>query len=247
MTAGRVTVNGVVARELGTKVDVERDAVAVDGVTVTLAARAAYLMLNKPAGVLTTMSDPQGRPCVAPLVPRDRFPGLFPVGRLDQDTTGLLLFTTDGDLAQRLLHPSHHVEKRYLAVVDGVVRDGELDALRRGITLDDGPCKPARCRIRDLEELRASMPRVPRSGQLSGVEIIISEGRKNQVKRMLSAIHHPVRALHRDHFGPLALGNLATGAWRALEHDEIARLRAAGERGEEATPQRGPSRPTVRQ
>ena len=132
MSAGRVTVNGVVATEMGTKIDVGRDRVAVDGAPVALADEAAYLMLHKPAGYLTTMRDPQGRPCVSELVPRDRFPGLFPVGRLDLDTTGLLLFTTDGDLAQRLLHPSHHVDKSYLAIVDGRVRDADLEPLRAG-------------------------------------------------------------------------------------------------------------------
>ena len=121
MTAGRVTVNGKVASELGTKVDVECDVIAVDGHVVKLAERPVYLMLHKPAGYLTTMSDTKGRPCVAELVPTDLHPGLFPVGRLDLDTTGLLLFTTDGDLAHELLHPSRHVEKTYIAHVDGRV------------------------------------------------------------------------------------------------------------------------------
>ena len=119
MTAGRVTVNGEVATELGTKVDVDRDHIEVDGMPVKLNQGAVYLMLYKPTGYLTTMSDPHERPCVAELVPRDRFPGLFPVGRLDRDTTGLLLFTTDGDLSQDLLHPSKHVYKTYQALVDG--------------------------------------------------------------------------------------------------------------------------------
>lgn len=119
MTAGRVRVNGEVKTELGTKVDPRCDEVTVDGVPVVLGSGPAYIMLNKPAGFLTTMSDPHGRPTVAELVPSKKFPGLFPVGRLDMDTTGLLLFTTDGDLGQRLLHPSHHVWKTYRAIVDG--------------------------------------------------------------------------------------------------------------------------------
>lgn len=123
MTAGRVTVNGLVATGLGTKVDVDRDHIEVDGMPVKLNQGAVYLMLYKPTGYLTTMSDPQERPCVADLVPRDRFPGLFPVGRLDRDTTGLLLFTTDGDLSQDLLHPSKHVYKTYQALVDGQLTD----------------------------------------------------------------------------------------------------------------------------
>ncbi|MDY2776872.1 MAG: pseudouridine synthase [Collinsella sp.] len=213
MTQGRVTVNGVVATELGTKVDPLRDKVEVDGIPVEPARGATHLMLNKPAGFLTTMSDPHGRPTVAELVPTERFPGLYPVGRLDMDTTGLLLFTTDGDLGQALLHPSHHVWKTYVALVDGVVSDAELDPLRRGIELDDGPCQPARCRV--LERPR---PRATR------VEVIIREGRKNQVKRMLSKIHHPVLSLHRTRFGPLALTGLDEGSWRELTEEEVASL-----------------------
>ena len=119
MTAGRVTVNGQVVTELGSKVDPLVDEVAVDGVPVYLAQGPVTIMLHKPAGYVTTMSDPQGRPTVAELVPTDRFPGLFPIGRLDFDTTGLLLFSTDGELGNGLLHPRHHVEKRYLALVNG--------------------------------------------------------------------------------------------------------------------------------
>ena len=134
MTAGRVTVNGQVATELGTKVDVDRDHIEVDGMPVKLNQGAVYLMLYKPTGYLTTMSDPQERPCVADLVPRDRFPGLFPVGRLDRDTTGLLLFTTDGDLSQDLLHPSKHVYKTYQALVDGHLTDRDLEPASNSTT-----------------------------------------------------------------------------------------------------------------
>ncbi len=226
MTAGRVRVNGAVVTELGVKVDADHDVVEVDGVRVKPAAQPTYLMLNKPAGYLTTMSDPQGRPCVAELVPTARHPGLFPVGRLDFDTTGLLLFTTDGDLAQALLHPSHHVEKTYHALVDGVVRPRDLEPLRAGIALDDGPCQPARCRLLTARDARAICPHGIEHGT-SAVEVIIREGRKNQVKRMLSAIHHPVIALHRPRFGPLALGDLAIGSWRYLGERDIAALCAA--------------------
>ncbi len=221
MTAGRVTVNGQVACELGTKVDVDRDVVEVDGQRVKLDGGAVYLMLNKPAGYLTTMSDPHGRPCVAELVPTAAHPGLFPVGRLDLDTTGLLLFTTDGDLGQALLHPSHHVEKVYIARVDGRVADHELEPLRSGIMLDDGPCQPAPCRV------------LKRAASTSVVEIHLREGRKNQVKRMLGAIRHPVLALHRPRFGSLALEGLAEGSWRYLTDAEVRALRsAAGFEGE---------------
>lgn len=223
MTAGRVTVNGRIARELGTKVDVDRDRIEVDGRRVRLADGPAYLMLNKPAGVLTTMSDPQGRPTVAELVPIDAYPGLFPVGRLDFDTTGLLLFTTDGDLGQALLHPSHHVDKTYIALVDGRVTASDLEPLCRGIMLDDGPCRPARCRILKATQASCVCPNgIPRG--TSVVQITIHEGRKNQVKRMLSAVGHPVLALHRPRFGPLRLGDLAPGSWRLLDEREISQL-----------------------
>lgn len=224
MTAGRVTVNGRVATELGTKVDVDRDVVELDGRRVKLASGPVYLMLNKPAGYLTTMSDPQGRPTVAELVPTDTYPGLFPVGRLDFDTTGLLLFTTDGDLGQALLHPSHHVDKTYIAHVDGRVTGVDLEPLCRGITLDDGPCRPARCRILRPGQARGICPHGIPHGT-SVVEVTIHEGRKNQVKRMLSAVGHPVLSLHRPRFGPLRLGDLAPGAWRLLTPQEIMNLK----------------------
>lgn len=225
MTAGRVTVNGEVARELGTKVDIDRDIVEVDGKRVALATRPVYLMLNKPKGYLTTMSDPQGRSCVAELIPITEHPGLFPVGRLDYDTTGLLLFTTDGDLGQALLHPSHHVEKTYIALVDGVVRDRELEPLRKGIVLDDGPCQPAPCSLlRDDDDRN---PFGARSRQTTLVIITLREGRKNQVKRMLGRIGHPVLELHRPQFGPLQLFGVAPGAWRYLDDNEVTVLRSA--------------------
>ncbi|WP_418740313.1 pseudouridine synthase [Enorma sp.] len=218
MTAGRVTVNGVVATELGTKVDTDVDIVEVDGVRVRWSDEPVYLMLNKPAGYLTTMSDPQGRPCVAELVPVAEHPGLFPVGRLDFDTTGLLLFTTDGDLGHALLHPSHHVKKTYIALVDGAMHDDELAPLRRGIVLDDGPCQPAPSQV------------LERHSGTTLVEISLREGRKNQVKRMLGAIGHPVLELHRPTFGPLELTGIEEGSWRYLTDAEICLLRRAATR-----------------
>ncbi|MGI6032626.1 MAG: pseudouridine synthase [Coriobacteriales bacterium] len=228
MTAGRVTVNGEVRADLGCKVDPKVDVVCVDGRRVELADGSVYLMLNKPAGYLTTMSDPYDRPCVASLVPTDRYPGLFPVGRLDMDTTGLLLFTTDGEMGQRLLHPKHHVPKTYRAVVAGVPSESELDRLRRGITLDDGPCQPAEVALE-----KAWAPKAGRSGKKkadrgsSRVSITIREGRKRQVKRMFLAIHHEVLHLHRDKFGPLKLGKLQEGNWRLLSDEEVAALKDA--------------------
>lgn len=237
MTAGRVTVNGEVKSELGTKVDVDRDHVEVDGIPVSLDSGATYIMLYKPTGYLTTMSDPQGRPCVADLVPRERYPGLFPVGRLDRDTTGLLLFTTDGDLAQDLLHPSKHVYKTYLALVDGKMTDRELEPLRRGITLDDGLCQPAICRILTPHEAIDVAPQGIKQGT-TAVEVIIREGRKNQVKRMLGKVHHPVIRLHRSNFGGLELSDVAKGSWRHLTEHEVTLLKRGGVKPRDA--QEGP-------
>lgn len=245
MTAGRVTVNGVVVTELGSKVDPLVDEVAVDGVPVRLADGPVTLMLHKPAGPLTTMSDPFGRPTVAELVPTDRYPGLFPIGRLDQDTTGLLLFSTDGDLGNHLLHPRHHVLKRYYALVEGAPSEPQLDRLRSGIVLDDGPTQPAQARLlAGAEEAAAralleapGLPadasrqyraaRAARAKKRTVVEIGLREGRKHQVKRMLDAVGHPVAALHRAAFGPLELGDLPRGGWRLLSAKEVAALRRA--------------------
>ena len=225
MTAGRVRVNGEVVTELGSKVDPRVDVVTVDGIEYHLADSATFLLLNKPAGYVTTMRDPQGRPCVADLVPTRRFPGLFAVGRLDRDTTGALLFTTDGDVAQELLHPSHHVDKRYVALVGGEMVDAELEPLRRGIELDDGPTSPAEAHV------LASGTRLARTVAPNGVprwhtacELVIHEGRKHQVKRMLAAVGHRVVMLHRDSFGPIALGDLEEGSWRSLTAAEVASL-----------------------
>lgn len=214
MTAGRVSVNGQIVTELGSKVDPKVDVVCVDGREVHLEDGSVYLMLHKPKGYLTTMDDPQGRPCVAQLVPRGRYPGLFPVGRLDKDTTGLLLFTTDGDMGQRLLHPKHHVDKTYQAHVAGVPDEVDLARLRGGIMLDDGLTAQARVRI--VAE---------RPDGSSDIELVIHEGRKRQVKRMCAAVHHPVLDLHRSSFGALELVDVEEGSWRLLTEDEVASLR----------------------
>ena len=224
MTAGRVRVNGVVATELGTKVDPRTDVVEVDGARVNIADGSAYLVLNKPKGVITTMDDPHGRETVVSYVPTQRFPGLFPVGRLDMDTTGVLLFTTDGDLSARLLHPSSHVVKTYHAVVSGHVDERDLDPIRNGIELDDGPCVPARARTLS-EEQAADVTRGGLNYDESAVEIAITEGRKREVKRMLGAIGHPVLELNRVSFGPITARGLELGAWRLLSTDEVEELR----------------------
>lgn len=218
MTAGRVAVNGVVVVELGTKVDPAVDTVTVDGRVVTLHSEPAYLVLNKPAGYVTTMSDPHGRPTVADLVPVPEHPGLFPVGRLDLDTTGLLLFTTDGEVGFSLLHPRFHVSKTYEVLVQGTPDDEALERLRSGVMLDDGVTAPA--------SVTMTAP-----GETSELEITIREGRKRQVRRMFSAVGHPVIALHRVRFGPVQLGELEPGAFRMLRDEEISALRRAGGEG----------------
>ncbi len=197
------------------QVDPRVDSVTLDGRPISLADAPVYIAFHKPAGVMTTMSDPQGRPTVASFVPVLEYPGLFPVGRLDFDTTGLLLFTTDGEVAHRLLHPSHHVEKVYRALIEGRATEAELDRLRDGIALDDGITAPAR-----VKSLRSS-------GTTTYVEIAIREGRKRQVRRMFSKIHHPVLELHRITFGPVSVEGLGRGAWRQLTAEEVAALCAA--------------------
>lgn len=223
MSAGRVRVNGEVVTEMGSKVDPLIDVVTVDGRVVRLAEKPVYLILNKPAGYLTTMSDPYGRPCVSSLVPKDRYPGLFPVGRLDFDTTGILLFSTNGDASHHLLHPSRHVRKHYVALVDGVPTAAELERLRSGVMLDDGPTQPAEAElIGPADALFHTVASEGTRGDTSVVGIALHEGRKHQVKLMLQAVGHKVLRLHRDSFGPLRLRDCEVGSWRMLDEDEVA-------------------------
>ena len=202
--AGRVTVNGDPG-QLNTFVGAH-DFVEVDGRPVTKQ-RLAYVLLHKPAGVVTTASDPQGRRTVVQLV--DLPERVVPVGRLDADTTGALLLTNDGELAHRLAHPRYGVEKTYVADVEGRPSEAALRALEEGVELEDGPTAPARAR-------RLAPSRV---------ELTIHEGRKHQVKRMLEAVGHPVRRLHRSAYAGLSADDLEAGAWRELSGEEVARLR----------------------
>jgi 23S rRNA pseudouridine2605 synthase len=204
--AGRVTVNGEPG-QLNTFVGADDD-VRLDGEALAKQ-RLAYVLLHKPAGVVTTVRDPQGRPTVVSLV--DHPARVVPVGRLDADTTGVLLLTNDGALAHRLAHPRYEVDKVYVADVEGEPGDDALRALAQGVDLDDGRTAPARAR---------------RVGP-STVELTIHEGRKHQVKRMLAAVGHPVVRLHRARYGPLALDDLEPGAWRELTRDEVDALRAS--------------------
>jgi 23S rRNA pseudouridine2605 synthase len=207
--AGRVTVNGEPG-QLNSEVG-SHDRVAVDGSEVA-PERLRYVLLHKPAGVLTTALDPRGRPTVVELVPGE--PRVVPVGRLDADTTGALLLTNDGPLAHRLAHPRYGVEKAYVAEVKGDPGADALQRLRDGVDLDDGPTAPARAR-------RAGPARV---------ELVLHEGRKHQVKRMLAAVGHPVTHLHRNAYAGLTLEGIEPGAWRELEPAEVESLREASAR-----------------
>jgi 23S rRNA pseudouridine2605 synthase len=205
---GRVTVNGQVA-ELGDRVDPDVDHLAVDGAEAGIRPGLVHYVLNKPAGVVTTASDPQGRPIVVDLVPSE--PRVFPVGRLDADTEGLLLLTNDGDLAHRLTHPSFGVDKEYLASVEGTPTRATLRRLREGVELDDGVTAPARIGLVAPSLLR----------------ITIHEGRNRQVRRMCDAVGHPVIRLVRTRIGELADRRLPPGEWRELTQAEVRMLEVA--------------------
>lgn len=208
--AGRVSVGGEVVLDPARDVDAS-DEVCVDDRPVSAGGARVVYALHKPAGVVSTAHDTHGRPTVVGLVPRDA--RLYPVGRLDADTTGLILLTNDGDLAFRLTHPRFQVPKTYRAVVSGPpVRAAAVRALRAGVPLEDGITAPARARRVGEHEL----------------ELTIHEGRKRQVKRMCEAVGHPVVRLQRVAFGPLALGSLPVGRWRELTPDEVAALASAG-------------------
>jgi 23S rRNA pseudouridine2605 synthase len=212
--AGRVTVDGEVAT-IGRRVDAERDAIAVDGVPVPTRAGLVYYLLNKPLAVISTAQDSHGRPTVVDLVPAE--PRVYPVGRLDADSEGLLLLTNDGELTHRLTHPSFGVEKEYLAEVEGTPSRGALRRLREGVELDDGVTAPARVAL-------APAGSAPSSALL----IVIHEGRNRQVRRMCETVGHPVRRLVRTRIGPIADRSLAPGEWRALTSAEVRALYGAG-------------------
>ncbi len=218
ITAGRVTVNGRVVVELGTKVEPGRDVVAVDGRPVAGEDK-FYVLLNKPRGVVTTLSDPRGRKTVSELV-ADLPARLYPVGRLDYNTEGLLILTNDGELTHALTHPSHGIDKTYVTTVVGRPSEEKLDRLRLGITLEDGVTAPARVRLTgyDLETNTATLT------------IVIHEGRNRQIRRMCQAIGHPVEKLKRTAFAFLTLEGVGRGRYRHLEREEVDRLRRLAEK-----------------
>ena len=220
ITEGRIAVNGRIVAELGTKVAPGRDVVEFDGSRVELPQDGSHvvIMLNKPKGYVTSMEAVQSQNDlpVSDLIPLDEFPSLFYVGRLDRDTTGLLLFTDDGDLGNALTHPSRGVTKRYLAHIEGELGQEDRAVLENGIQLDDGMTSPAVCEVLNV-----------RADGTSDVALSIHEGRKRQVRRMFSAIGHEVIDLERTDFGPLSIGGLPYGSWRMLDDGERARLYAA--------------------
>jgi pseudouridine synthase len=210
MIEGRVTVNAEAARELGTKADPERDDIRVDGRRITLPERHRYLLLNKPRGYVTTRADPEHRPTVLDLLQGVR-EYVYPVGRLDFDTEGLLLLTNDGDLAARLTHPRHAVARIYEARVLGVPDRHDLERLAKGVTIDGRRTAPARVKALGAGRLL----------------ITIREGRNRQVRKMLDAIGHPAAELKRVAIGPISDPGLKPGHWRDLTPAEVERLKKA--------------------
>jgi 23S rRNA pseudouridine2605 synthase len=211
---GRVAVDGQVIG-LGAKADPLTQTITVDGERVPTNPTLHYLLLNKPAGIVTTVSDPQGRPTVMNLVPAN--PRVYPVGRLDRDTEGLLLLTNDGELANRLAHPRYEIPKSYVAQVRGQVRRRTLRELEQGVELEDGPARALSARV------------LGSTGNRTLIEIVLAEGRKREVRRMVGAVGLYLERLARIAVGPVALGDIAPGKFRPLRGDEIRALyRAVG-------------------
>ncbi|WP_307396641.1 pseudouridine synthase [Paenibacillus anaericanus] len=209
---GKVEVNGEVVTTLGTKADPAVDVISVEGKTIG-AEKKLYVVFNKPKGVITSASDPQGRKIVTDYL-KSIPERLYPVGRLDYDTEGLLLLTNDGEFAHLLTHPKHHVPKTYIATVKGVPHGSALDKLKNGILLEDGITAPAEVEYQDIDP----------EGKFSTISITIHEGKNRQVRRMFEAIQHPVTKLKRISFGELFLGNLKRGLYRYLTKEEIEGL-----------------------
>ena len=218
MLDGRVTVNGKTARELGTKADPSRDDIRVDGSRVKLAQQHRYILLNKPRGYVTTRSDPERRKTVIDLL-RGVKEYVYPVGRLDYESEGLLLLMNDGDLAAKLTHPSHGIARVYEAKVLGIPDEHDLERLQKGMTIDG----------RRMRAAEVAMLPMKRDAAGATLLITLREGRNRQVRNMCDAIGHPVDHLKRVAIGPLRDPRLKTGYWRDLDDDEVKRLRRAAE------------------
>jgi 23S rRNA pseudouridine2605 synthase len=221
ITAGRVSVNGVVVAQLGTQADVNVDRVEVDGAPIALGTDMVYLAMNKPAGFVTTLSDPQRRRTVIQLLPPDLPPHVVPIGRLDRDTEGLLLFSNDGEFVHRMSHPRFEVEKEYLALVEGRPTTATLRQLEQGIVIDGDETAPARA------ALAGPPPGYEPLARHTWISLVIHQGRKRQVRRMLASVGHQVRALVRVRVGDVNLGRLAKGTTRKLNQQEVTALRRA--------------------
>lgn len=220
---GRVSVNGVIVSILGTKVS-SRDQICVDGKYIERSERLYYYLLNKPVSVITSARDPQGRPTVVDIMKAVPV-RVYPVGRLDYDTSGLLVMTNDGELANRLMHPSYGVEKTYRVWVHGPVGINALEQLREGVVLEDGKTAPAKVVRRSGILQRKTVDH--KSVQLEVIDVTIHEGKNRQVRRMFGAIGYPVVQLERIAFGPLTQeGRLLPGKYRSLTREEITKLRS---------------------
>ncbi|MEO2107285.1 MAG: pseudouridine synthase [Actinomycetota bacterium] len=209
---GRISVNGRTAT-LGDKADPKVDVIAIDGERIHVNTDLVYLLFNKPAGVVTTANDPEGRPTVIDYVPAN--PRVFPVGRLDQDTTGLLLLTNDGELANRVTHPRYEIEKTYMVQIRGPVSRKHLHQLLNGVELDDGPAKARKANLKIADQTRSLL------------EIVIAEGRNREVRRMMKAVGLELEQLVRVRIGPIHLGDIGPGKVRPLNGKEVRELYAA--------------------
>lgn len=215
ISAGRVAVNGRVVTELGTQVDPERDAITVDGKPVQAAQAAVYILVNKPAGYVSTTSDPQGRPTVLDLIKQmGPLPRLYPVGRLDADSEGLLLLTNDGTLTERMTHPRYGVEKEYLVRVAGRPAAEALARLRAGVPLDGRPAPVDHVEVASVDA----------GGASADLRITVHEGRKHEIRRLCELVGHPAQRLQRVRLGAIKLGSLALGAARPLTKSEVISL-----------------------
>ena len=237
---GRVTLNGKTVLEMGTKADADKDDIRVDGRRLHAPERKRYILLNKPSGYVSTRSDPQRRRTVIDLLAGVR-EYVYPVGRLDYETEGLLLLTNDGDLAARLTHPRHGVERSYEARVAGMPDAEALRQLREGIPLDGRRTLPAEAALLNARRESAGGPKGPQPrGREGVVQITIREGRNRQVRRMFEAVGHPVRELARTRIGPLTDRKLKPGMWRDLTADEVRTLQALANRPAPTPPPRRP-------
>lgn len=211
ITNGHVKVNGITVTELGTKIDTEKDIVTVDNKKISEVRQYIYIKLNKPEGFVTTVKDQFNRKTVLDLI--DIKERIYPIGRLDYNTSGLLLLTNDGELANKLMHPKYHIYKTYIAETDGRVSEESIEKLKNGVSIDDYRTAPAKVKL--LKYI----------GNKTQIQISIYEGKNRQVRKMLDAVGHNVRTLKRISFGEIALGDLKTGSWKTLSNEEIKFLK----------------------